>query len=209
MEPQTKTCSCCKKILPLEDFHKNKNQKDGYHHYCKSCGKQESHERHAKNMESEEYRKKQVQKSKNWVKANRSKVNAYARKRTKKPEIREKIRNAWNKRYHTDIQFKLADRFRKRFKKVMKEKSKSEKTLSYLGCSTEKFKEHMESQFTEGMNWNNHGFTGWHIDHIIPCSSFDLTKEEDIRKCFHYTNLQPLWGTQNMQKGSKILNQPF
>jgi hypothetical protein len=91
----------------------------------------------------------------------------------------------------------------------MKEKSKSEKTLSYLGCSTEKFKEHMESQFTEGMNWNNHGFTGWHIDHIIPCSSFDLTKEEDIRKCFHYTNLQPLWGTQNMQKGSKILNQPF
>jgi hypothetical protein len=160
-------------------------------------------------MESEEYRKKQVQKSKNWVKANRSKVNAYARKRTKKPKIREKRQNAWNKRYHTDIQFKLADRFRKRFKKVMKGKSKSEKTLSYLGCSTEKLKEHMESQFTEGMNWNNHGFTGWHIDHIIPCSSFDLTKEEDIRKCFHYTNLQPLWGIQNMQKGSKILNQPF
>ena len=160
-------------------------------------------------MESQEFRKKRVERSKNWVKANRSKVNAYARKRRQNSEIREKIQNAWNKRYYTDIQFKLADRFRKRFKKVMKGKSKSEKTLSYLGCSPEKFKEHMESQFTEGMNWNNHGYRGWHIDHIIPCSSFDLTKEEDIRKCFHYTNMQPLWGTQNMKKGSKILNQPF
>jgi hypothetical protein len=51
------------------------------------------------------------------------------------------------------------------------------------------------------MNWENQG--EWHIDHILPCASFDLTKEEEQRKCFHYTNLQPLWAKDNMIKGSK------
>jgi len=56
----------------------------------------------------------------------------------------------------------------------------------------------MEEKFTEGMNWENQG--EWHIDHIRPCSSFNLDLEEEKQKCFHYTNLQPLWGTDNMIK---------
>jgi len=61
-----------------------------------------------------------------------------------------------------------------------------------------------------GMTWDNHG-TGkngkgmkeWHIDHIIPCCKFNLSKDEEQRKCFHYSNLQPLWASDNMKKGGK------
>ena len=81
--------------------------------------------------------------------------------------------------------------------------SKSAATLELLGCSVEELKKHLENQFIKGMTWNNYGLHGWHIDHIKPCASFDLTKEEEQRKCFHYTNLQPLWAKDNLSKSNK------
>jgi hypothetical protein len=65
---------------------------------------------------------------------------------------------------------------------------------------------HLESHFTEGMNWDNYGVYGWHMDHIIPCAAFDLTKPEDQSKCFHYTNLQPLWAKDNLSKRDTIFD---
>lgn len=73
----------------------------------------------------------------------------------------------------------------------------------YTGCTRDKLLAHLESKFDDEMTWDNYGFYGWHIDHIRPVSSFDLTKKSHIAKCFHYTNLQPLWGTENMSKGAK------
>ena len=72
-----------------------------------------------------------------------------------------------------------------------------------LGCTPLQLKEHLESKFTGNMTWENYGFYGWHIDHIIPLSS---AKDEDgLKKLCHYTNLQPLWCKDNLSKGSKIL----
>jgi hypothetical protein len=82
---------------------------------------------------------------------------------------------------------------------------KSQKVSELLGCSIQEAMNHIESQFKERMTWDNYGFYGWHIDHIIPCASFDLTDPEQQKKCFHYTNIQPLWGHENFSKGSKIL----
>ena len=61
----------------------------------------------------------------------------------------------------------------------------------------------MESKFTEGMSWENQGKNGWHIDHKKPCSKFDLSKPEEQKKCFHFTNLQPLWWEDNLKKSDK------
>jgi len=71
-------------------------------------------------------------------------------------------------------------------------------TLEYVGCSLETLRTHIERQFTEGMNWDNQG--EWHIDHIKPCASFNLDNEDERHQCFHYTNLQPLWGPDNLSK---------
>jgi hypothetical protein len=75
------------------------------------------------------------------------------------------------------------------------------KSAHLIGCTPDKLREHIQTQFTDGMTWDNYG--DWHIDHKRPCSSFDLTKPEEQHKCFHYTNLQPLWAADNQSKGSK------
>ena len=79
---------------------------------------------------------------------------------------------------------------------------KSRSTIELLGCHIKQLKKHLESKFKEGMNWNNYG--KWHIDHIKPCCSFDLSKPEEQKKCFHYTNLQPLWAEDNFIKNGRL-----
>ena len=63
-------------------------------------------------------------------------------------------------------------------------------------------KQHLKKQFKKGMSWDNYG--KWHIDHIKPCASFNLDDTEEQRRCFNFSNLQPLWVKDNLQKGSKI-----
>ncbi len=80
------------------------------------------------------------------------------------------------------------------------------KFTEIVGCSLEFLKTYIESLWKTGMSWENYGVNGWHIDHIKPCASFDLTDIEQRKICFHYTNLQPLWAHENLSKGKKILS---
>jgi hypothetical protein len=97
----------------------------------------------------------------------------------------------------------VAHNLRNRILKVLKGRNKSKSTLKLLGCTIEFLKNHLESKFTKGMSFSNYG--KWHIDHIRPCASFDLSKSSEQHKCFHYTNLQPLWAKDNREKRDKIL----
>ena len=81
--------------------------------------------------------------------------------------------------------------------------TKKSKVYKIIGCSYDDFKKHIESQFKEGMTWENHNRYGWHLDHIIPCAS--AKTEEELIKLNHYTNYQPLWAKDNMTKGTKLL----
>lgn len=111
---------------------------------------------------------------------------------------------ARKRRLLTNPSERIAKNIRERTRNKIMKGYKSDSTAKLLGCSYDECRKHLEDQFTEGMSWDNYGFDGWHIDHIIPCASFDLTKEEEQRKCFHYTNLQPLWAEDNLKKSSKI-----
>jgi len=64
---------------------------------------------------------------------------------------------------------------------------------------------HLESLFLPGMNWENYGFYGWHIDHIIPVVKFrfETVDDPDFKKCWSLTNLQPLWAKDNYKKGGR------
>ncbi len=110
---------------------------------------------------------------------------------------KEKINEDRRKRMK-DISFRIACRLRGRVYMALKGNIKRGKTIELLGCDIPTLKQHLASKFTEGMSFENYG--AWHIDHIIPCASFDLTKEEEQKKCLHYTNLQPLWAVDNIRK---------
>lgn len=75
-----------------------------------------------------------------------------------------------------------------------------------VGCSLAELKRHLEAQFKPGMHWLNNTTEGWHIDHIRPLVAFDLTDPVQQRQAWHYTNLQPLWATENLSKGSRCAN---
>ncbi|MEM4726181.1 MAG: hypothetical protein QXG63_04505 [Nitrososphaerales archaeon] len=64
---------------------------------------------------------------------------------------------------------------------------------------------YLESKFLPGMTWDNHGRNGWHIDHVRPLSSFDLTDPEQLKQACHYTNLCPMWANDNIRKSNKLL----
>jgi reverse gyrase len=108
------------------------------------------------------------------------------------------------KKYHNNTNFKILVCLRHRLNLALKNSWKFGSTLELIGCSISFLKKHLESQFKENMTWQNYG--KWHIDHIIPCASFDLSKPEEQKKCFNYTNLQPLWAKDNIIKKDKIIS---
>ena len=80
--------------------------------------------------------------------------------------------------------------------------NKNNTTFDIIGCSPQFLKEYLEKQFVIGMSWENHSLYGWHIDHIIPLSS--AKTEDELYTLCHYTNLQPLWAKDNLEKSNKI-----
>ena len=120
---------------------------------------------------------------------------------------RHKINKRMKDRFEFDADFKLSIILRHRVYVAIKMQYgiKAKKTMDLIGCTVEQCRHYIESLWTEGMSWENHGSGSnkWHIDHIRPCTSFDLTSKEEQQKCFHYSNLQPLWEPDNLKKGSK------
>ena len=142
-----------------------------------------------------------------WREKNPEKLREYQAEYRKKN--RDRINNLYNERYSVryrkDPNFKIAKNLRNRMNKVLNGINKSASTLELLGVgSVSEFRDYIESLFQEGMTWGNHGSFGWHIDHRKPISSFDLTKVEEQKSAFHYTNLGPLWWKENLIKGKKI-----
>jgi hypothetical protein len=104
-----------------------------------------------------------------------------------------------------DIQFRISKNLRRRLRNTLNNKTKSGSAVKDLGCSIESFKTYLEIKFQPGMTWNNYGMYGWHIDHIKPLSSFDLSDRNQFLEACHYTNLQPLWAQDNLTKSNKLI----
>jgi len=116
--------------------------------------------------------------------------------------------NSYKKnKYNTDPVFKLKRLLRCRLYHALKSQNakKSNRTLKLTGCSLSFLVGYLEGKFVEGMTWENYG--EWHVDHIRPCCSFNLILEEEQKKCFNYTNLQPLWAKDNLLKRDAILSE--
>lgn len=115
-------------------------------------------------------------------------------------------------RHKNNPNVKLRNRLRCRVRDALKAKDvkKTQATMDLIGCSIEVYRRHLESLFLPGMTWENHGAweegnpIKWHIDHIKPCASFDLTDPEQQKACFHYMNTQPMWVSDNLRKSDSL-----
>lgn len=136
----------------------------------------------------------------------RFRKNELQRSRKESPEQRKKRLDNKKVRRLCDPLFKLKETLRKSTADAFNKNRwhKCGSTEKILGISYELAKQHIERQFTAGMSWDNHGMNGWHIDHKIPLAS--AKTEEDLRALCHYTNLQPLWAKENLEKSDKILS---
>ena len=203
--------------------------------YSKNHAKEEREYRHKYNLEHKkerrEYDKKRHIDHKDEIRENKQKYYIKNKEKIKKQNKEynfnnsEKIKNNKKKygqehkkeknernrnRRKTDVEYKIIGNLRNRLNIAIRScnTKKSNPTLELIGCSVKELMEFLESKFLLGMTWDNYGKGDdkWNIDHIMPIAFFDIKNPEQQKKCFHYTNLQPLWQLDNLRKGSGLIN---
>lgn len=200
--------SNCIKNYQKEYVLKNKDKIREYQKKYRSRNidtiKKESKEYYLKNKDkNKEYKKEYYLKNKERI---REKSNEYnlnnkeniAKKSKVYREINaDRIRKRKKDYLKSNPEAKLVKILRCRIRMALKVRNckKSDSTYNLLGCSKKFFQDYIVSKFTQGMTLENNSVDGWHLDHIIPCASFDLSDTKQQKICFHYTNYQPLWAT--------------
>ncbi|ALR84016.1 putative nuclease [Niemeyer virus] len=185
--------SCNKKKFPDNVVYRNKEKKI-IHEECKICFNKRA------KLYRERNKAKLKEKQHKWYHKGGGKEHKklYDKINLEKSNMRDK------NRYATDLNFRMKKILRSRLYKVTKKGQYSKKMTEYLGIDINIFRQWIEFQFDENMSWENQG-SYWHIDHVIPCKSFDLTEEEEISQCFNWENVRPLEGIENDIKNDKIL----
>ena len=195
----------------------NKLSKENYYKHREKRLKK-NHEDYLKNKDkllqySKEYYKinriQRLEQGKEYQIKNKEHINKRAKKYYQKNKKR--INRQRTVTRQNSIEIRLANNLRTRIGRLLKGNHRSLSTLKLIGCSIEFLKNHLESQFTEGMSWENYGrgwngkgMQEWHIDHIIPFEKFNLSDEKEQSLACNYTNLQPMWALENIVKSNKI-----
>lgn len=209
----TKVCGNCKIEKKFEEFSNSASGRFNLRSYCKICHRLKVKEYQELNKEKVlEYQKeyyelnkeKVLEKNKKYYELNKEKIKKYYE--LNKEKILEYGRNYKNQRRQTDSLFKFRVGIRNlingTFKRGKNKYNKNAKTEEILGCTIDEFRLYIQSKFTDGMTFENHG--EWHLDHIKPISL--ATTEEEIIELNHYTNFQPLWAKDNLSKSNKYAN---
>jgi hypothetical protein len=137
--------------------------------------------------------------------ANRKRYLAYREKdKAKRMAKRAELAAYMRRKRNEDLKFLVADRLRRRINSALAcRKTRKAGGLAELsGCTLDELVAHIEKQFADGMSWGNR--RQWHIDHIIPCSAFDMTDKIQQQIAFHYTNLRPAWASENQAKSARL-----
>jgi hypothetical protein len=225
---ETKICPTCKVEKNVEGYNKNKSRKDGLSRECRECC-HINHDKHYYSKKSPRLNENLKEGYKictnckeelpikyfNIQKGGRFGVSGECKTCLKERNFiwRENGGKEWENNWaknkkQTDPQFKLKTLLRGRLLDALKRHTKGGKVnkthsaIILIGCTIDEYKIYLEKQFKPDMNWGNHGKI-WEIDHILPCDSFDLTKEEEQHGCFNYKNTQPLYKSENRSKGNK------
>lgn len=197
-----KICNVCGITKNINDFCKL-NSKPSYR--CKKCLSEYNKQYYQKNQQklkeqTQKFRNENPEYIKLWRANNQNKIKQQKRSWLEKNRI--SINQKERDKRKINHVYKIKKNLRRRVNQVITKNNKSDSTMQLIGCSVYELIQHLEKQFKDGMSWSNYG--EWHIDHIMPCSSFDLIDIEQQKKCFNYTNLQPLWAIDNIRKSDKV-----
>ena len=146
---------------------------------------------------SEEQKERRLARTRAWRARNKVRKAAYDQK------WREENRSRWlelQREGGRKPERKMVSNLRRRLREFIR--VKKGKSSDFFGCTPAFLRNHVEQQFERGMSWENYG--DWHVDHIRPCASFDLSNLDERRACFHWSNLRPLWAEDNIAKGAKM-----
>lgn len=197
----SRACKTCSIVQPLTEYYKDRGTPRPHCKKCTLAKQAADYAKRGKPRRDPEARREAV------ARYNASAKAAATRRRSRETEtFRQKAR----KRYATDAAFKvrktLSAAVRGAMKRYGEGRAKADVLLHLLGCTVPDFMQHMEKHWKEGMAWENHGHRKgeWSIDHILPLASFDLTDVEQQRVAFHYSNQQPLWWHENLEKSDKM-----
>ena len=208
-----KTCARCHQTKQLSAFHKQHQKPDGYRPECKQCRSFDSADYYNTHRELvkgkwKKYLETHPEYNKDYYNANADYFKNYyeshaAQYKQWRQDNRKHLAAYRRQLKDRDPNFKVACALRTRISSLIRKAGvrKDARSTELLGCSINDFRLYLESLFQSGMTWDNYG--KWHIDHKIPCSRFDLKKIEEQKKCFHYTNQQPLWAIDNLRKSTK------
>ena len=224
---ETKECTFCKEELSIDNFYRDRTPLHiiSYRSKCKKCCKiQQDKRKHQLPIDTLNQKICSVcniEKSiDNFYKSYRHKdgyfkwCNTCHEIKVKNKGNNSKIKRTkeymieYNKNRMKDVSYQLRYLIRSSLHKYLNHNIKSSKqnsSLKYLGCSFEFLKKWFEYNFDTNMSWDNRG-SHWHIDHIIPCSSFDLSIQDEIYTCYNWTNLRPLEKLENIIKSNNIDN---
>ncbi len=193
-------CSKCSTKLTPEIKVKGRNT-------CKPCNNKMHRESKLRNKETVKegrkiYYEQNKEKIAEYYKENYKKNKAIYLNNNRKwrNENKDIINEQARIRCLTDENYRLRKNLRSRIHDCIK---KNKPTMEYVGCDLNFLKLWFESLFTEEMTFENYG-SYWHIDHVIPCSKFDLSNNDNINNCFRWTNLQPLESSKNLSKSNNI-----
>lgn len=226
---EKKWCGKCRKFKEISlYFGKSKSTWDKLRATCKECLKEYNATIREQRTEYnkkywEKTKDKQKEKNKEWREKNKEHIKE-KHKEWREKNGKETDKKQWQKRKNDKAYREKHNAYRKlwcrhkrkydkdyqvryntsrRIREILSSKGlkKDASTLKYTGCTLSKLTRHLENQFQDGMTWNNYGKI-WHIDHIIPCTAFDVSRELQKRMCFYYKNLQPLWSSDNIKKSN-------
>jgi hypothetical protein len=160
-------------------------------------------EEYNKNYRNGEKREELLEKKREYHWKNRERILKKKNEYSKRPEVKKRVNRTNKEKYTNDINYKLRTLIRSRLRLAIKDKQKTGSAIENLGCSIDELIVYLESKFKNGMTWENHTLNGWHIDHIKPLCQFDLENPKQFAEACHYTNLQPLWCSDNYSKGGR------
>lgn len=217
-----KKCTKCNQEKEYLNFYKKSSSKDGYNNVCIPCRIEYNNSRKENTqLYYQENKEKYQQNSKKYYQNSPEKIKQKSIEWSKShPERKSEIQKKWNKqnkayfqkwrknKWENDTNYKLRIILGNRLNEVLKKNKtyKNSNIIQLLNCPLNELKQYIENQFILEMNWDNHG-TIWEIDHIEPCSKFDMNITEDQQKCFNYTNLQPLFKTTKIAESFGYTNQ--